>query len=596
MTDKPTSMVLMDPRSNLACGFADFIRRLSTKLGAPPDAAFLAGEASRATMAALSEGNVCSDIRTLAKSLGKTKEDVRALLFNSKITASDREDHKLPLVCDEQGRIFLYRYYDYERQLANAVSLRIPSAGSQPLQPEVRKFLDEHFAENEKRLAGRPDRQKIAVMKALASPLTIVSGGPGTGKTTIVSALIAALVLNDPAMRIALTAPTGKAAARMEDTIRKQMSMLSADWIKQMPNRALTLHMLLGARPENGSFRFNRDHPLPYDVVVVDEASMIDLSLAAHLFSALSPDAKVVLLGDKDQLASVEAGAVFAELALQSSMYLHEPPGVSEGISDCVVWLTDNYRFDAESPIGNMARLVIEGKDMELAKWIQSQNSDVMKWENVEGGLPAKVLDEWVDGYKTYVEAVHLGDPGNIFRAYKNFCILCAIRQGRRGVKGVNEVVAQKLRLKLERGRSGDSLWYPGRPVMITENDYVHEIFNGDIGIALADEDGNYEIWFEKKQGGMHRVAPSMLPAHETAFATTVHKAQGSEFEKVALVLPEHDVPVLTRELIYTAVTRARKSLALYGSTKILAAAVARPTIRQGALADRIHALQLKKN
>ena len=602
---------ISDLKAPLAVGLGGFMKRLSTKLGALPDAADVASEAAKACVAALSEGDVCADVQMLAKSLGRSEEDIRALLLSSNVTAASSEDRKLPLVLDDKGRIYLYRYFDYERQLANAIVARIPKAPSQPLNPESRKFLDERFAENIKRLAGRSDRQKIAVMLALSSPLAIISGGPGTGKTTIVTTLIATLALNDPPPRIALVAPTGKAAARMEDAMRKQVSALGPELIKRLPDRASTIHMLLGARPESNEFRHHRDNPLPYDLIVIDEASMIDLSLAARLFTALSPGTRIVLLGDKDQLAAVEAGAVFAELAKHSSVsdvtdgdpdckkddfpsLRQFPEPEKKGISDCVVWLTENYRFGAESPIGKLAALVVSGNDTQMVDWLQTQKSSEVKWEAIGDGLPAKVVDALVCGLESYVEAVKQGDPGKVLRIYEKFCVLCAIRRGKRGVEGINDVITQKLRLRLSGEISSDSRWYNGRPIMITENDYGLGIFNGDIGITLAGKDGNLKVWFAAKEGGTRSVSPSSLPAHQTAFAITVHKAQGSEFENVALVLPEQDSPILTRELIYTAVTRARKSLFLYGSLKMMSMAVCRSTVRRGGLAERITLLEGK--
>ncbi len=600
---------ISNSKAPLANGFGGFIKRLSTKLGALPDAADVAGEAAKVCIAALSEGDVCAEVQTLAKSLGRSEEEIRALFLSSNVTASSIEDRKLPLVLDDKGRIYLYRYFDYERQLANAIVARIPKAPPQPLNTESQKFLDERFAENAKRLAGRPDRQKMAVMLALSSPLTIISGGPGTGKTTIVTALIATLALNDPPPRIALVAPTGKAAARMEDAMRKQVSTLSPELIKRLPDHASTIHMLLGAKPASNEFRHNRDNPLPYDLIVIDEASMIDLSLAARLFTALLPGTRIVLLGDKDQLAAVEAGAVFAELARRSSLSdvtaedpdrkkddllsLRPSPGTEKkGISDCVVWLTENYRFGAESPIGRLAALVVNGNDAQMTDWLQTQKSSEIKWEAIGDGLPAKVVDALVCGFESYVAAVKQGDPGDVLSIYEKFCVLCAIRRGKRGVEGINDVIAQKLRLRLSGEISSDSHWYNGRPVMITENDYGLGIFNGDIGIALTGKNGNLDVWFKAKEGGIRSISPSSLPAHQTAFAITIHKAQGSEFENVALILPEQDSPVLTRELIYTAVTRARKSLSLYGSLKIMSVAVCRPTSRRSGLAERITLLE----
>jgi len=600
-----TASLISDSETVLATGFAEFLKRLSLKLGASEDAACVASEAARACITALSDGDVCTDVRILAKAFNRSEEDIRVSLLGSNVTTSSSEDRKLPLVLDDEGRIYLYRYFNYELQLANALVARFPNSPLQPLNLESINFLDARFSENAKRLSGRTDWQKIGVTLALVNPLTVISGGPGTGKTTIVTTLIATLAMNDPPPRIALVAPTGKAAARMEDAIRKQMSTLSPELRERLPSRASTIHMLLGARPDSSEFRHKSDNPLPYDIIVVDEASMIDLSLAARLFTALPHGAQIVLLGDKDQLSAVEAGAVFAELARHTSVShaivdqmvreedrsfasVQSSGSNNRGLPDCVVWLKENYRFSSESPIGKLAALVVSSNVKQLADWLHDQKDGPIKWETIADGLPAKVVEELVRGFEPYVEAIKQSDPCKALNAYDNFCVLCPIRRGKRGVAGINDVLTQHLRLKLSGEISNSSYWYHGRPIMVTENDYGLGIFNGDIGIALVGKDGNLEVWFTARDGGARSFSPSSLPTHQTAFAITVHKAQGSEFENVALILPEHDSPVLTRELIYTAVTRAKQRLSIYGRLEVLRTAVCRPTLRRSGLAGRI--------
>ncbi len=597
-----------DAESPLADGFADFLTRLAEKLGAPPVAAAAAGEAGRSCLLALAGGHVCADLNTLAAARKTSAAGFRELVLNSRVVSGNGE-LELPLVLDDRGRIYLYRYFAYERQLAAAILARTDAAPPQPLSTEVERFFASRFAVNAAGLAGRPDQQRLAVTQALVNPLTVISGGPGTGKTTIVATLIAALTMQNPPPRIALAAPTGKAAARMEAAIGKSLVKLDPALIARLPKRATTVHLLLGARPERSDFIHNPGNPLPYDMIIVDEASMLDLSLAAKLFSALTPDARIVLLGDKDQLAAVEAGAVFAELAGKTIFREagEEPPAElpeenvatlpatlafsaprSNGLPGCVVWLRENYRFGAESPLGKLANLVAAGDGRRLSAWLQGQKDDAIKWVPAGEGLPAEVIDSFVTGFTPYIEAVRRGDPGDALRAYENFCVLCALRHGRRGVAGINEAVTQQLRPRLSIEPKRESRWYPGRPVMVTENDYDLGIFNGDIGITLPGKDGRLEVWFNDREGGIRFLSPASLPPHETAFAVTVHKAQGSEFTSAALVLPEVDLPVLTRELIYTAVTRVRQRLTIYGRLEILAAAISRATSRRSGLAERL--------
>jgi exodeoxyribonuclease V alpha subunit len=605
ITGQPLSSSLSDSGTPLAGGFAEFIGRLSEKLGASHEAAAVAKEAARECIMALSDGHVCADVKILAGKIGKSREEIKTLLAESGVISSVSEDRRLPLVLDEKGRIYLYRYFDHERKLADIIVAKVKDDSFMPLSRTVRDFLTGRFAANEIRLSGRTDWQKIAVALAITSPITIISGGPGTGKTTIVTTLIATLSLNEPPPRIALVAPTGKAAARMEDAIRKQVDTLEPEIRERLPKRASTIHMLLGARPESSEFRHNIDNPVPYDYVVVDEASMIDLSLASRLFSALPAKGKIVLLGDKDQLAAVEAGAVFAELAAYSSLSdasadgtrsaadelfdtgHHAGPG-ENGLSDYVVWLKENYRFDSDSAIGKLASLVVNSNVEELAGWLGRDDQEEIKWKSVGDGLPNKIAEEIAGGFNPYIDAVKQGEPAKVLHAYEKFCILCAVRHGKRGVAGINEIMTQRLRYMLAGEITGESYWYHGRPIMVTQNDYGLGVFNGDIGVALKGKDGNISVWFTTREGGVRAVSPLFLPAHQTAFAITVHKAQGSEFENVALVLPDHDSPVLTRELVYTAVTRARQSLSIYGNMAILQTAVCRPTLRRGGLSERI--------
>ncbi len=582
-----------DGEASLREGFGDFLVRLASKLGASPEAATAAGAAGRACLQALGDGHVCTDLHVLSGILKTAPGEAQALLVDSRVVSGDDEEKKLPLVLDHRGRIYLYRYFAYERQLAADLLARVTAPVPAPLGEEVQRFLAERFAANADRLAGRPDLQRTAVTMALTGPLTIISGGPGTGKTTIVATLIAALALNEPPPRIALAAPTGKAAARLEAALAAQAARLDPEILPRLPDRAMTLHRLLGASREGGKFLYHRDHPLPYDVIVVDEASMLDLSLAARLFSALPPDARIVLLGDKDQLAAVEAGAFFAELARQTALSsCRNPASLPErgngNLSRCVVWLTENYRFDAASAIGRLSALVSGGDVDGLAAWLPELADGDIVWKPTGKGLPSETADSLAAGFADYVEAVGRGDPLPALTAYEDFCVLCALRQGPRGVAGINEAVERRLRPRLSGKPRTPSPWYHGRPVMVTENAYDLGIFNGDTGVTLAGKDGRLAVWFKGRDGGVRSLSPSALPAHQTSFAVTVHKAQGAEFTRTAFVLPEDDTPVLTRELIYTAVTRARKHLFIYGDMALLLTAVSRPTDRRSGLADRL--------
>ncbi len=381
--------------------------------------------------------------------------------------------------------------------------------------------------------------------------LTIVTGGPGTGKTTSVMQRVAKMQGQaDNALRVALAAPTGKAAARLHE-------------------EATTLHRLLGRRPGSRHFRHDAQHPLPHDVVVVDEASMVDIEMTAQLLQALKPDARLMLLGDKDQLSSVEAGAVMADLC--------------EVGGEHVTTLTHSHRFGERPGIGALASAVNAG-DTDTVRSVWNAGFDHVA-RAPASDFERVVIDE---GYRAYAEQVHTGtDAAAVLSAFAQFQLLCALRAGNWGVEGLNLQIETLL---ARRGLLDTSTrWYHGRPVMVTRNDYGLGLMNGDIGVTLH-EDGKPWVWF-KVGDTLKRVLPSRLTEVETVFAMTVHKSQGSEFAHTALILPDRPNPILTRELLYTGITRARDRFTLILSEDgVLDYALGRRTQRASGLADRLRA------
>jgi exodeoxyribonuclease V alpha subunit len=473
--------------------------------------------------------------------------------------------------------------------------------------------LERLFASPAQRPGGRPDWQKLATALAWRSKLTIISGGPGTGKTTTVVALLACLLSENPQLRIALAAPTGKAAARMLEALRRRAGDLPTELQALLPRESHTLHRLLGVTQDAGRFRHHAENPLPVDALVVDEASMLDLALACHLVDAMPPDARLILLGDKDQLAAVEAGAVFAEisadptlssacaaeLAALTSTPLPQirpaAPVTETPLRDCVVWLSESHRFATTSGIGRLAAEVNAGRAAEVCACLASAEDPSIDWlPDSIAEQTTRIREAILDGYRPYVEALARDhdDPAakcrEIFAAFDRFRVLCALRDTARGVDAVNKMVEQSLQalagIPLAPVRS---VWYAGRPVMVLKNDYVLRLFNGDIGICLPDAAGELLVWFPE-QGSFRPIAPIRLPEHDTAFAITVHKSQGSEFESVLLLLPEKPHRVLTRELLYTGLTRASKKVGVVGSGEVLTAACANPTQRHSGLIARL--------
>ena len=514
-----------------------------------------------------------------------------------------------PLVLDDEGRLYLRRHHALERRLAR----RLVQAASRPValdeaqRAQLHTVLDELFPAPDPGGAGEPDRQRLAAELALRSRLAVISGGPGTGKTTTVVKLLAALLALQPdarialaaptgkaaavarllallaeqaeldgrpaaqKLRIALAAPTGKAAARLSQTIRERAAHWPEALRARLPAQGSTVHRLLGAGPRG--FAHGPGQLLPVDVLVVDEASMLDLALATQLVEAVPPDARLVLLGDKDQLAAVEAGAVFAELGTD--------PTVSAA---CCAELTRGYRFSAGSEVGQLAQALRAGDGAAAAAMARP---------------PQDALALACAGYAPYLQAVARAptDAAAAFEAFERFRVLCALREGPWGVQGLNAELDLALRQGLRQalgpragaaGFAPGSPWYAGRPVVILRNDALLQLHNGDVGLALPGEDGTLLVHVPQPGGGLRAVAPARLPAHETAWALTVHKAQGSEFDEVLLALPPHDSRVLTRELLYTAVTRARQRVQLCGAASVIAAAAARRTTRRSGLQARL--------
>ncbi len=616
MTKADFSLPAGTPEHDLAAGFADYTVRWACEQAAPHESQAALRIAATRLSLAVSDGHVCLPLSALADYADA--DDMRGLLLRSGVIApaTGNDPHAVsatPLVLDDAGRLYLRRYYDWERQLADALTRR--GAAETIIDTEaVRAQLARLFP-----YAAAPDWQCVAVAMALSRQLTVISGGPGTGKTTTAAALLACLFAlhddKDAPLRVALAAPTGKAAARMLEALRKRADTLSPDINARMPAQAYTLHRLLGVTNRPGHFRHNAENPLALDVLIVDEASMLDVALAARLLDALSAHARLILLGDKDQLAAVEAGAVFAELSASPALspacaaQLASLTGASETalleaaarhneapLRDCVVWLSHSHRFTNDSGIGRLAAGINAGQGEETLAWLRGGNGDTVSWiEDDAAALPQTLFAHIQAGYATYIEAVraYTDDPAPVFAAFERFRILCAVRDGPRGVAALNAWMTAEMQnransLAENADPASDSPWYRGRPVIVLRNDYVFGLFNGDVGICLPDRRGDPLVWFPAAEGAWRILAPSRLPQHDTAFALTVHKSQGSEFGEVLTILPPMPNRVMTRELLYTAVTRAARKVTICGNETVFVAACATPTVRHTGLTARM--------
>ncbi|WP_022939764.1 exodeoxyribonuclease V subunit alpha [Psychromonas hadalis] len=465
---------------------------------------------------------------------------------------------------------------------------------------------------------ARCDWQKVSAALALTSARCVISGGPGTGKTTTVTKLLALLLQVHENMIIKMVAPTGKAAARLTESITNALSSLDVEQhIKdKIPTQASTIHRLLGVQVNSNHFRFNENKRLHLDLLLVDEASMVDLPLMAKLLMALPEHARLILLGDKDQLASVEAGAVLGDICAfinsgyseQKAQQLAELTGFdsllsqttnSAGMADKLCLLRKSYRFDQYSGIGFLASAINQGKASSKAVLALCEKyNDVNHYANNDSSL-ALLSEMTITGYRCYLSNIKQIRADNrdlakqLLKQFSQFKILCAIREGEWGVAGLNNLAETALisagLITLANG--GDQLvsrWYIGRPVMITQNNYHLGLYNGDIGLCLLDENEQLRVYFQMSDGEINDFQPSRLPSHETVFAMTVHKSQGSEFDHTVLALPQTQVAVVTRELIYTGITRAKKQLTLFADLTIMSRAIKDKTLRFSRLIERL--------
>ena len=474
-----------------------------------------------------------------------------------------------PLVLDGD-RVYLYRYWAAERRLARnlrrflAAPAASPSADTAALHARI-------FPES----PGDRDWQSDAAHMALARRFGVIAGGPGTGKTTTVARILALLLTESPRSQVALAAPTGKAAARLKDAIEGELRRLALPSALQdrIPTRGQTLHRLLGYRPWDDRFGRDAERPLTEDVIVVDEASMVDLLLMDALFDAVRPDARVLLLGDHGQLASVETGAVLGDICRLAE-------AGRQPVDAAVVRLRRSWRFERQPGIGALAAALHEGDSAAaVAALGDDRYGEIALHAYPEQPLAALApVESALDAY------LAAESPAEALDRLDGFRILCATYAGDWGVDAMTARVEVRLRRS---GHDVDAGRYDREPILVTANDYTTELFNGDVGVVF-ERDGVKLAWFRDGKGGVRHVAPAKLPAHRSAWAMTVHKAQGSEFGRVLLVLPDGDSRVLTRELLYTGVTRARERVDIVGRADTLAAGCARSTRRRSGFAEAL--------
>ncbi|MDD9946553.1 MAG: exodeoxyribonuclease V subunit alpha [Myxococcales bacterium] len=580
------------------------------------------GEAPRVSLAAallsrqVAQGHVCLDMAAFCQApprLFDPEGDAKSgpvpfvwpelmpwLSELARSAAVGPPDATTPLVFCPPGRLYLRRYFEHERILCHDILGRLSCARAQGDGADS-ELLDRLFASGPPG-AGRSaqlqldvgpiDPQRRAVETALGERFCVITGGPGTGKTSTVVKILAlhvarALRAGLRPLRVHLLAPTGKAAARLSEAISSARAKLACDpeIRAAIPAEATTIHRALGARPGQAvGFAHDADHPLATDVVVVDEASMVDLSLMRRLMSAIPQQAHVVLLGDRDQLASVEAGAVLGDVC---GAGLSRDERSDKPLARCQVHLTRSYRYAARSGIGRLAEAIRRGDVPAALKVLEGRRLPDATLVNVESETDplAPLLEQAIAAYGRLSS---VATPEQGFAALSRYRVLCANRRGPLGVERVNAAIGSGLAAAAGSPSAASAIDAGhGRPIIVEHNDYQLRVFNGDVGLLLPDREGQLRAFFADGEAFV-RLSPKRLPAHSSVYAMSVHKSQGSEMDHVAVVLPRLGSPLLTRELLYTAVTRARKRVTLFASPEAVAAAIETGIRRDSGLRDRL--------
>lgn len=580
--------------------FGHFVERLA---GGAQQELFLAAALASSSLA---EGHTCLDLCQVADTpilIGESEAIIitpnftqwRDVIARSPVVGVPGSWRPLIL---QENLLYLYRYWRYEHTLVEAITqhsrLVDEKINDARLREGIRRFLPSSRT--------TPDWRIVAAFLSVYKRLCLLSGGPGTGKTYLAARILALIMEQWPERpwRVVLCAPTGKATTRLQESVRAAKGELAcADEIKSLiPSEAWTIHRLLKLRPHRPDIPFTPAKPLPYDIIVVDEASMIDLPLFSLLMAAIRPETRLILMGDMHQLASVEPGRVFGELCdwedtghysaqvakRCQNATMQEVPVTSTPhvLTDNIVTLTENYRFSPTSGIGNLSALVKNGNTSELISFLYENKAGEVNWYPLTDTSLPSILDQLIyHGYAPYLKE---DEPERVFGLFQRFRILCALREGPYGVESINRLVEARLH------RQGlivrQSPWYRGKPVMVTKNDYALMLFNGDCGIILEERrpPNRLQAYFIADSGRLRSFLPSRLPPCETVYAMTVHKSQGSEFDEILIILPDRPSPLLTRELLYTAITRAREKVTIMATEEVLRFTVNRKMERTSGL------------
>jgi exodeoxyribonuclease V alpha subunit len=558
-----------------------------------------------------SEGHICLHLSKISQEWDTLPEAYKKIdtanniLPSLPIVGSEKDD-KQPFIL-YQDRLYLQRYFRYESNFLKKIKLFLEAEKAVlneriTLLQQQGDFIKTLFRNTSSQ--SIPDWQLAAAISGVLNNFTVITGGPGTGKTTTVAKLLAILYATDPKLKVALAAPTGKAAARMAESLRNTKldagENIEAAFQRLQPS---TIHRLLKSIPDTHLFRHNEQNPLNYDVIIIDECSMIDVALFAKLLDAVRPTTRLILLGDKDQLAAVEAGSLFGDLcqaqdelnrfsanrtALINSFIANEAnkiPGTGSPtgqhpLFEHLVELRFSHRFSGDKGIGKFSKAIISNNEAVIRSFFQPSADEQIF---IDPGYDNGLFEKFIHNYSLYIQE---NDIRKALKLLNKQRVLTVIREGAQGLHAINNQIEKYLHDK--QLLNAAIPFYNNRPLILTRNYYEHGLFNGDTGIIRPDENGTLMAWFEDANGNLRAVLPGYLTQAETAFAMTVHKSQGSEFEEVMVVLPETaEIPILTRELIYTAVSRARNKVYLQGNPEIILAAASRFVERASGIGSR---------
>ena len=579
----------------------------------------------------MAEGNICIHFAELTDD-ERDKYNYQLFLDNltslvEKNIVSQDEDGKAPFIYIND-RLYLQRYFQYEHQIVNSIGSFV-NAGNELIEArrtelrDIKDFIVSHFRSEDVKTGNGPDYQLIAALQAYQNNFSIITGGPGVGKTTSIKKLLTILLKVNPGLKVALCAPTGKAAQRMKESLffNAEIEKLPPDEIIKkidlIKEKASTIHLLLKSlkfKDNSPYFTYNKSNPLDIDVVIVDESSMIDVALFSKLLEAIPSTSRVIFLGDKDQLASVEAASIFGDICSSTPLNKFDTNNINflnEFLEGCqqlgdvqtsnetdvligkMTQLTHSHRFKSNDGIGIITKAIIN-EDIAVVKTF-FENKDAQVKIDIE--YKDSEYDSLIENYKGYIEILRDSSLKfedrikNAIQSFNQFRILTAIREGSQGIQGINKKVEHKLANCYPSVFRTDLEFYEYRPVMVTKNNYnvTPTLYNGDTGIIARDEKGELKAWFEK-DGKIIPYACGFLGRVETNFAQTIHKSQGSEYPKVLVVMPKNkDILILTKELLYTGVSRGKNHVTLMSSPQILESTVSKKVQRVSGIISQLN-------